>query len=257
MTIPPLQRLRQLATARPIVVAHRGDSRTYPENTLPAFAAAIRLGAPVIEFDVQATADGTLVCLHDEDLARTTDGAAPLQQTTLAELRHLDAGAWKAPRFAGTRVPTLHQALSLMLPQTLPMIEHKAGTPTQYLDLLRHLDCTADVLLQSFDWHFLAAIRALDANIALGLLGPHHQGERPDDTTFSTAAHLNLTFVHWHASTLQPADVERIHAAGLLCVSYTTDDEPGWQAGRNKGIDAMCTNVPGAMLAWRDGDPTR
>ena len=71
-------RLRALAREGPIVVAHRGSSHEYPENTLPAFEAAIRDGAHLVELDFHATSDGALVCLHDEELDRTTDGEAVL-----------------------------------------------------------------------------------------------------------------------------------------------------------------------------------
>src|SRR5262249_35383875 len=142
---PLVERLRQLAADGPIVVAHRGDSRNHPENTLAAFAAAAELGAPVQEFDVQATADGQLVCLHDATRDRTTDAAVRLgpgalvAQLELARLQQLDAGSWKGHAHRGERIPTLEQALATMLPRCVPMIEHKAGDATLYAALLQRL----------------------------------------------------------------------------------------------------------------------
>lgn len=92
------------------VIAHRGLLRDAPENTLPNFAACldVHLG---FEFDVRRTRDGTLVCLHDETLDRTTDGKGPVVERTPAEVERLDAGAWFAPSFRGTRVPTIEAVL--------------------------------------------------------------------------------------------------------------------------------------------------
>jgi glycerophosphoryl diester phosphodiesterase len=94
--------------------AHRGGMATHPENTLPAFREALRLGAHMIEFDVRLTRDGALALMHDAKVDRTTDGEGRFSDMTLAELRRLDAGVRKDTRFAGTRIPTLEETLALM-----------------------------------------------------------------------------------------------------------------------------------------------
>src|SRR5688572_2324513 len=126
---PPsvFDRLRPLLGDGPLVVAHRGASRSHPENTLAAFRAATAAGVPMQEFDVQCTRDGVLVCVHDASLDRTTDAAAKLGPgalvalTTFAELQRLDAGAWLGPAHAGERVPALADALRAMLPASVPL----------------------------------------------------------------------------------------------------------------------------------------
>lgn len=94
--------------------AHRGGMATRPENTLPAFREALRLGAHMIEFDVRLTKDGVLALMHDARVDRTTDGEGRFSDMTLAELRKLDAGVRKGERFAGTRVPTFEETLAMM-----------------------------------------------------------------------------------------------------------------------------------------------
>jgi glycerophosphoryl diester phosphodiesterase len=94
--------------------AHRGVMSTHPENTLPAFEEAIRLGAHMIEFDIQITKDGALVLMHDGTVDRTTDGKGKVGELTWAEIRKLDAGAKKDKRFAGTRIPTFEETLAMM-----------------------------------------------------------------------------------------------------------------------------------------------
>jgi len=261
--LPLLQRLRQLAADGPIVVAHRGDSRNFPENTLPAFAVAVQLGVAMIEFDVQATADQVLVCLHDDTLDRTTDalrvlGAGALvAQSQYAELSALDAGSWKGTQHRGARVPTLEEALAVMLPRAVPMIEHKGGRPELYVELLRRLGLGDAVLLQSFDWEFLAAVRRLEPRIELGALGPNARWPALTPPAIAAAQALGAGFVHWRALELRGAQVDAAHQAGLLVVSYTTDDEIGLRGGALMGIDAMCTNDPANMLALRGSGALR
>ncbi|MDP8244888.1 MAG: glycerophosphodiester phosphodiesterase family protein [Candidatus Hinthialibacter antarcticus] len=96
------------------ICAHRGAMNTHPENTLPAFREAIRLGVQMIEFDVQASKDGHLVVMHDSTVDRTTDGNGEVSELTLSELRKLDAGIKKGEQFKGTRIPTLRETLQIM-----------------------------------------------------------------------------------------------------------------------------------------------
>ncbi|MDE0737456.1 MAG: glycerophosphodiester phosphodiesterase family protein [Pirellulaceae bacterium] len=92
------------------ICAHRGASNTHPENTIPAFREAIRLGAQMIEFDVAISKDGQLVLMHDDTIDRTTNGTGPVGNSTLAQLKELDAGSWKGSPFKNTTIPTLDEA---------------------------------------------------------------------------------------------------------------------------------------------------
>ncbi|TQL68428.1 glycerophosphoryl diester phosphodiesterase [Nocardioides albertanoniae] len=103
---------------RPVgVMAWRGDSADHPENTLDAFRSAVRHRADFIEMDFQPTADGEWVLMHDDDLRRTTDVESRFPEResqgprafTLEEIKQLDAGSWKAPRFRGTQVPSIEE----------------------------------------------------------------------------------------------------------------------------------------------------
>jgi glycerophosphoryl diester phosphodiesterase len=83
------------------IIAHRGYSSIAPENTLAAFAEALRAGARAVEFDVQETAEQIPVVFHDYRLERTTDGGGRINETPLGTLRSLDAGGWFGPCFSG------------------------------------------------------------------------------------------------------------------------------------------------------------
>jgi len=93
--------------------AHRGENEVHPENTLPAIIEALRLGSQQVEFDLRMTSDGHLVLMHDATVDRTTNGTGDVSNMTFAQVRQLDAGAWKHPRFAGTKVPTFEEVLDL------------------------------------------------------------------------------------------------------------------------------------------------
>ena len=97
-----------------VAIAHRGLNREYPENTLPAFEAALQRGADFVEVDTRTTADGALVVIHDSTVDRTTNGTGRVDQYTLAEIKQLDAGSWFAPQFADQRVPLVSEVFDLV-----------------------------------------------------------------------------------------------------------------------------------------------
>ncbi|GCF92263.1 glycerophosphodiester phosphodiesterase [Enterococcus florum] len=98
-----------------LILAHRGSSGTHPENTLPAFAEAVRTGADGIHLDVHLTKDQQLIIMHDETVDRTTDGKGLVRELTLEEIKKLDAGSWFAKKYKATKVSTLQEVLNLLL----------------------------------------------------------------------------------------------------------------------------------------------
>ncbi|HET6584443.1 MAG TPA: glycerophosphodiester phosphodiesterase family protein [Nannocystaceae bacterium] len=102
---------RSRSTECPRIVAHRGASGVAPENTMAAFAEALRAGADAIELDLQLTRDGVPVVYHDRTLAKI-GARGSIRTRTLAELRALDFGRWFAPRFTGERIPTLADVIA-------------------------------------------------------------------------------------------------------------------------------------------------
>lgn len=240
--------LRRLGGPRPLVAAHRGDSVHHPENTLAAFRAAAALDVPIQEFDVRQLRCGALVCVHDETFDRTTDAArafgpgALVAQLTLEECRRLDAGG-------GQRVPTLRDALDVMLPHSVALIEHKAGDAARFVAEVEATGHADRCVLQSFDWRFLQEVHRIAPHVALGALGPNPVFAAPDGEAVRVAQACGAGMVHWRANALTEACVAQLHAAGVFVCSYTTDDELGWRGGAAIGIDAMCTNDPAAMQA--------
>ena len=88
----------------PDIVAHRGASYDAPENTIAAFKLAWEQGADIAEGDFRLTADGEIVCIHDQDTARVSDDYLVVSKSTLAQLRRIEVGAWKGKKWAGEKL---------------------------------------------------------------------------------------------------------------------------------------------------------
>ena len=96
------------------VAAHRGLCARYPENTMPAFEAAVAAGVDQIETDVRITKDGELVLVHDTTLDRTSTGTGRTCDYTYAELLEMDFGIYKGEQFRGTKIATLRELFELV-----------------------------------------------------------------------------------------------------------------------------------------------
>jgi glycerophosphoryl diester phosphodiesterase len=147
------------------VCGHRGDSGSAPENTLPALESAKRQGATSCEIDIVLTRDGELVLMHDELLDRTTDGKGPVGAHDFAALQALDAGAWFAPQFKGTRIPSLGEAIELARSLGLALVieikeRRRADEAVARLgEVLKAKRALEDVVVISFDHRSLLRVK--------------------------------------------------------------------------------------------------
>ncbi len=96
------------------ICAHQGDNAAFPANPVPAFKSAADKGAAMVEMDVQRCATGELVIMHDATVDRTTNGTGEIARLTFEQIRALDAGVKKSPKFAGTKVPTFDEAIGCL-----------------------------------------------------------------------------------------------------------------------------------------------
>jgi glycerophosphoryl diester phosphodiesterase len=145
-----------------LVDAHRGASVSFPENTLAAFEAGAAAGADSVEFDVQLSADGVAVVIHDDTVDRTTDGSGEVSSLTLEELQALDAGGWKSESFAGERIPTLDQAFELLAGFTRLNMELKSPDPRVAqlaIEAIKLRQLQHQVVVSSFHIDHLLAIK--------------------------------------------------------------------------------------------------
>ncbi|MBC1456320.1 glycerophosphodiester phosphodiesterase [Listeria newyorkensis] len=163
------------------IFAHRGSKGLYPENTMPAFLAAVKAGADGIELDVQLTKDGIPVVIHDETVNRTTNGSGLVKDFTLREIQKLDAhqGYKKHLRalFKKTKIPTLEEVLVVLGRYPLILnIELKTdaydypGIEEKVLELCEKWAGRLTFLFCSFNLETLARLRALDDTIKLSAI---------------------------------------------------------------------------------------
>jgi glycerophosphoryl diester phosphodiesterase len=160
-----------LATCKPLAVAHRGGGGLWPQNTLYAFERALALGVDVLETDVQTTADGVLVAIHDEVVDSTTDGSGPVRSLTLKQIKALDAGyRWTADggstfpfRDRGIRIPTFEELLQAF-PGARLNIDIKPSDPAvvdHFINLLEEHQAVERVLVASSYFRQLAHFRRI------------------------------------------------------------------------------------------------
>lgn len=236
-----------------LVIAHRGDSAQYPENTLLAFHHAAQKGADLVELDTHATADGTLVVIHDATLDRTTNSVEVLKKENQAVSAHeykviqqLDAGSWKSPEFKGEHIPTLAQAVEVISALSQTLLERKGGSALAHAKFLRSCGEIDRIVVQSFDWDFIAAIRTLVPEVRTAALGY-------GDITAEQVKDLCLTGAKvavWNHRKLNTDSMKILRDAGLQVWAYTIDDSEEWERLYQLGIGGIITDKPAACRAW-------
>lgn len=129
-----------LHAAEPWIIAHRGASHDAPENTLPAFELAWKQEADAIEGDFHLTKDGKIICIHDYDTKRVAGTKLIVKDSTMEQLRSLDAGQWFKPEFKGTRLPAFAEVAATVPDGKKFYIEVKCGpeiVPVLLKDLIK------------------------------------------------------------------------------------------------------------------------
>lgn len=161
------------------VIAHRGVSGSYPENTLSAFQAAIDIRAEMVELDVSISKDGIPVVVHDRTVDRTTDFEGDVQSFSLEDLKKMEVGAWFSEEFRGEEFPTLKNSLELMKDKLAVNIEIKTeavsdeiqgGVVDKALQIVTDLDMSSSVIFSSFDYRVMEQLNVLDPKMAKALL---------------------------------------------------------------------------------------
>ncbi len=251
---------------RPLIIAHRGYMQFAPENTLPSFKLAIEAGADLVELDYYHSKDGVPIVFHDSTLDRTTDAVKRwggqkirVDSKTAAEIQSLDAGSWFDPKYAGTRMPLLTEALdAIQGAGGVTLIERKQGDAATCVKILRDKNLINQVVVQSFDWQYLKDFNQLEPRQVLGALGPpgtladgSRPGDRPKpmdaawlDDLMKTGAKLAV----WNDQ-VSKESVAEAHQRGLKVWVYTINDPAAANKLLDMGVDGIITNNPG--LLWK------
>lgn len=228
-------------------MAHRGWSGAAPENTLAAIYKA--MAEPWIswmEIDVQLSADGVPVLIHDYTLERTTSGRGMVKDKTFRELHSLDAGSWFSERYAGEPIPSLEEVLRATSGRCRLNIELKTygnlypGLEKQVLDLLYRYTLQHDVFVTSFDRGSLHRVKQLAPEVTTGLIINANPPTLIEDLHEMGAEVLSIEYKHLNAEL-----VSRALADGIRIVAWTIDDEQAIRqvAALHPSI-MICTNVP-------------
>jgi glycerophosphoryl diester phosphodiesterase len=240
----------------PIVFGHRGASADAPENTLAAFALALRQGADGFELDVTLSADGVPVVIHDDTLDRTTNGAGPVRLQTVAELSRLEAGypVRFDSRFSGERIPTLAEVFQAFAGRALINVELKRDrSPDRSLaartvELIQTHRLEHSVLVSSFRISNLRRVKALNQSIPVGLL---YLDARVAPLMRLLAGGLRAEAYHPAQKYASPRTVRWCHARRLRVNVWTVDDESDLRRLMAAGVDGLITNHPDRAVSVR------
>jgi glycerophosphoryl diester phosphodiesterase len=230
----------------PRVCAHRGFNTIAPENSLPAYGAAVSLGAEEIEFDLWATKDNVLVSIHDEKLDRTSDGEGKIGDYTYQELLNFDFGIKSAPPFKGLKIITFEEILKKFACQVIMNIhvklwEHGAPNPMidEILGLIKKYDCEQHVYLMCCDDEIALKVkeRAPEMPICVGWDGDENPLSMVERAIKVGAQKVQLYKPYFNAQTVKMA-----HEHGIKCNVFFADDEAEALEYLNMGIDTILTN---------------
>jgi glycerophosphoryl diester phosphodiesterase len=243
------------------IASHRGAPGGAPENTLPAFELALASRAEFIETDLQLTADGVPVLMHDWTLDRTTDGTGPVWNLTWEEVRRLDAGSLYGEQFAGATVPSLAQLLYLVRPTTKRVLLELKGSWTAdqlaaVADDVDRFGLRHRVIVASFDIMSLKALASVAPDIPRVVVSREVVGD-PAILAATCGAVAIVTSARFVQE--DPHAVTRIHEAGLGVLLYTLNDAQTWSEAVSLGVDGIITDLPSELDEWladtREGAP--
>ncbi|HVY70248.1 MAG TPA: glycerophosphodiester phosphodiesterase family protein [Verrucomicrobiae bacterium] len=237
--------LWRAAGTRPVRIScHRGANRYAPENTLPAFEKAIRLGVDFVEFDVRTTSDGKFYLLHDARLDRTTTGQGPISGVAAADVATLSAGLKFGRPFADIKVPPLDDFLGATAGRIDLYFDAKAIPPEALSEAVERFKMAErTVVYQSAD--YLLRLKAINPRIrALPPLSDPAQIPQ-------LAANLKPYAVDAAWKILSKDVIAQCHAAGILVFSDALGAHErieDYQQAMDWGIDLIQTDFPLRVL---------
>ena len=247
---------------RPWVVAHRGYSGRYPENTSSAFEAAISAGADMIELDVCMTKDRVPVVIHDQTLERTTDGHGLVSELRLSELKKMDAGSWFSPDFEGESIPTLEEILLQIRGRISVNIEikpecYESTGPDDAIDkqiciMVDKFGMNDSVLISSFKHSFFPRIKFQHTknNKKKSIrIAPLQEKIFSEQNILKLCKNTEAYSFHLDERFLTPSIVEFLNANHLRTIAYTINNEKRIEHLVKWGVTGIITDEP--ELAWK------
>lgn len=223
------------------ITAHRGSSRSAPENTMAAIAAAVEEMADYVEVDVQLTKDGVIVLGHDANLKRVAGVNRSMASLTWEEIQELEVGSWFSPEFAGERIPLLEEVLDFCKGKISLNIEIKnlgkeSQLPERVVRLIREKDMEEQCVVTSTSLEYLERVKLLAPELRTGYIlsaayGDFYFEERAD-------------FISIRASFVNRQMVERAHAQGMAVHAWTVNSKSEMERLRLMEVDNLITDYP-------------
>ena len=242
---PGIRRFEDV-TPYPRLCAHRGLHRTAPENSMPAYGAAVALGATEIELDLWTSADGVLVSCHDATLDRVSDGTGKIYEKTYAELAALDFGIRYDERYRGLRIPTFEDILRELGGRCIMNIHVKLwevdiGRPMirEIIDMIRKYDCEKHVYLMIVNDEIHRAVKeyAPDIPTCVGW-----DGNREPLSMVHRAIALGAEKVQLYKPYFNAETVKLAHEHGIKCNVFWSNDAAEARKFLEMGIDTILTD---------------
>jgi glycerophosphoryl diester phosphodiesterase len=230
------------------VTAHRGHARAAPENTLSAVRKAIDSKADYAEVDVQRTADGVVVLLHDRDLKRVAGKPWRLDKLKYKKVRQLDVGSWFGQAFKRERVPTLAEVIDLSRGRIKLNIELKFFGPDRRLArdvalLLAKKGFESDCIVTSFNYDALEEVKRLNRRVRTGLIVAHAIGD---------VSRLKVEVLSVRADGLSDQMLLTAHRSGQEVHVWTVNDAGEMGKFIKRGVDNIMTSDPDLGVRVRD-----
>lgn len=276
----------------PMIIAHRGGTGDFPENTVAAITNAVASGVDGMWLTVQASSDGVPVLYRPADLAALTDGAGPVNAKTAQQLQQLNAG-WNFTepgvdgypyRQRATPIPTLEQAVAAVPPDMTLFLDLKQ-TPAQPLvsavaEVLTRTGAASRSTIYSTDADITnAALQQQGLRVAesrditrqrlLNMALNHHCDPAPDagkwagfelhrDVTITEKFTLGTGVSQVNADLWDPAAVECFKSqSGMKVMGFAVKTADDYQLAKKVGLDAVLVDSPRAVQQWRDGHGRR
>lgn len=228
------------------VVAHRGQTVSAPENTIPALADTIEAGFEWAEIDIRLTRDKQHVLLHDSTLDKTTDGSGPVREKTLAEVRELDAGSWFANRYGGTKVPTFPEVLDFCKGKINLNLDCKDADAALLVRQIREAEMERQVVVFG-STELLAEVRRLSEDDI-----PIQTGYDPKVSVAEWVKEHRPAAVEIRANRITPEMVKAFHEADVFVQAQALgerDTPEVWRSCIAMGVDWLITDRGHRLLA--------
>ena len=232
------------------ICGHRGFFEKYPQNTLPSFEAAIRLGCDRIEYDLHYSADRKLVVCHNFQIDDTSNGKGLIAEKTLEELRSYDFGSWKDTAFAGTRIPLFEEVLDLatkLNPNLFHLIELKLDSlecGEEVIAILRRRNMVGHFTLVSFHLEMLRELKRRHPDICI-------HGNPTAPLTIDPLYFRAFDSVGLHLSLLTPEVVKQFHHLGVWVDAWTVNDLETFSRVEGYGVDSVTSNNPEILIDYQ------